>query len=451
MKVLIMAGGSGTRLWPLSRNRYPKQFLKLKGQTQSLFQMAIARSLLLCGLGDIYVLTIKNYDFIARLQIEELGLDASCVRVLVEPQPKNTLPAIYRAVREIAGNGDGAGGDGGGDSDVVVFTSDHLIRQSGELVAQIRAAAPLAKDYLFTFGIAPTRPDPAFGYIKPGRRLEAGYLVDEFREKPERGAAERYVRDGYYWNSGMFLFNTALFARQVERHAPEIAQAYGLPTAEAYFEAVASISIDYGLLEKSDRTAVLPLGIEWDDLGSFDTFYKTYGSHSDEHGNVLFYNEISINSSGNLVYTEKNKALALIGVNDLIVVDQDDAILICGRNDSQRVKEAVAALKAKGDGRADFHATEYRPWGSFTVLESGDHYKLKRITVLRGKQFSYQMHYHRSEHWTVVEGTATATIDGVERMVRAGETAFVPEGAKHRLRNNGRMLLQIIEVQVGQY
>jgi mannose-1-phosphate guanylyltransferase/mannose-6-phosphate isomerase len=443
MKAIIMAGGSGTRLWPLSRSRYPKQFLKLKNTERSLFQMTLERCRNFCASRDIYVLTVRDYEFIIRLQIEELGYMHTDIHVLLEPMSKNTLPAIYNAVKTIRGQT--------GDDTVVVMPSDHLIRDASDLFDQIRAGTPLTAQYIYSFGIRPLGPETGFGYIMPGEPIGAGNRIREFKEKPDLETAEKYVRDGYFWNSGMFMFHTELFTREVKNLAPAVYEAFELSNIVDCFEKTPNISIDYGIMEKSAYTAVLPLSIDWDDLGSFATFYETYVGNKDENGNVCFGDEMMIDSSGNLAYIEDDKACAFIGVHDLVVVDQGDALLVCDKNSTQSVKEAVSALKSRNDSRADVHLTEYRPWGSFTILENGQFYKIKRLSVLTGKQLSYQMHYHRSEHWIVVSGTATVTLDDRDYLVHSGENTFIPAGARHRLRNDGRLLLEVIEVQSGQY
>lgn len=440
MKAIILAGGSGTRLWPLSRTYYPKQFLKLKNSDKSIFQMTFIRCLKLTDLSDIYIITNKDYKFLALGQIEELGFRFNEERVLIEPSARNTLPAIYFGVKEIQKQGDDV---------VVVFPSDHLIKHEVDFISAVKQGEELAQNYIVTFGIRPTRPHTGYGYIKPKAPLKTGYLVDEFKEKPDQERAQTYIAKGYFWNSGMFMFITNVFVEELIQHCSQVYTAFDAESIEAAYEKVPNISIDYGLMEKSQRVAVVPLEIGWSDLGSFDAFYEEFPA--DEQGNVKFDGDILLNSSNNLLYTDKNKAVALIGVEDLIVVDEKDALLICKKEHSQQVKEVVDRLKAVNDPRVDFHLTTYRPWGAYTILEEGPFYKIKRITVLPGKKLSYQLHHHRSEHWIVVKGTAKVTVDGQEYLVRSGESTFVKSGLKHRLENPGKISLEVIEVQLGEY
>lgn len=444
MKVIILAGGTGTRLWPLSRTYYPKQFLKLNRMEQSLFQLTMNRCLQMVSLEDIYIVTNKEYQFLIAGQIEEMGYPAILDNILLEPQMKNTLPAIYNGVKTICKQGNDI---------VAVFSSDHLIGDDELFVSTISKCKNLAKDYLLTFGVHPTTPETGYGYIKPGKAIEPGYIVDEFKEKPDLRTAEQYIKSGYLWNSGMFMFDTALFISEVKKLSPEVYQAFTKDSIEECFALTPSISIDYGLMEKSDRVAVVPLTIQWSDLGSFAAFYEAYDDCRNEEGNVILNinDDVLINSTNNLISSDQDKTVVAIGVNDLVVIDQKDALLLCHKEQTQKVKDAVDILKKAKSPHVDKHLTEYRPWGTCTLLEESNIYKIRRLVVLPGKELSYHMHYHRSEHWIVVSGTATVTIDGEERIVNSNESIFVNKGSKHRFANRGKIPLRMIEVQTGDY
>jgi len=443
MKVIILAGGSGTILWPLSRDRYPKQFIKLQGDKPSLFQNTFERSLLLADLDDIYVVTNEKYKFLVMGAVEELGYMYNESNILVEPEAKNTLPAIYAGVHEIAKKGNDS---------IVIFPSDHMILKLQEFADIIKNSEALTKESIVTFGIKSDEPNTGYGYIAPGNQKLNGYQVKEFKEKPEYEVAITYVNEGYYWNSGIFMFNTEFFVDEVKLHAENIYNAFETSNniEEAFSKIEEKISIDYGIMEKSKNVAVAPVDIGWNDLGSFDAICDVFDK--DENNNIIDSDNIVIDSKNNYVYSEKGKLVSTVGVNDLIIVDNRDALLICKKDQSQKVKEIVETLKERNDSRAEYHVQNYRPWGYYKVLEEDEgSFKIKRIKVSQGKKISYQLHYHRSEHWIVVKGMAKVTIEDVERLVPSGESIFIKPGQKHRLENPGEIPLEIIEVQMGDY
>ncbi len=444
MKTVILAGGKGTRLWPLSRELMPKQFIKIFDD-ESLFQKTVRRTLLFSKPKEIFIVTNREYRFRVLDELRDMGIEIPQENILLEPVGKNTLPAIYWGLRTVHENF--------GKSKVAVLPSDHLIDANERYVEAFKTAEKLSGEYFVTFGIKPTRPHTGYGYIKPGEKMEGGYRVAEFKEKPDLETAKHYVEEGYYWNSGMFMFDTELFIEEVRKLSPEVYSAFEeAEDIEKAYELVPDISVDYGIMEKTDKAAVVPLNVYWNDLGSFDAIYDAF--EKDENGNAvkvrgLKAGYIGIDSEDNLIMTER--LTATVGVKDLIVIDTGDALLVAHRGESQKVKEVYKKLKEKGDERVVVHRTAFRPWGSYTVLEEGDRYKIKRLTVLPGKKLSLQMHYHRSEHWVVVRGTAKVILEDREILLRPGESTFIPAGVRHRLENPGRVTLEVIETQIGEY
>jgi len=433
MKSIILAGGVGTRLWPLSREYYPKQFIQIDGH--SLFQKTYERAVRLSGPDGIYVVTNEIHRYLVRNQIDELGYTPDESHLLAEPEGKNTLPAIGWAMQRIR-NADPH-------ATAIVFPSDHVLGDAA--LDQIRAAEPLSKKYLVTFGVKPTSPHTGYGYIRPGRELSVGNLVEEFKEKPDEKTAKEYIRRGYLWNSGIFLLSMACFFAELKKYQPGL---YTVLTdgKDPDYPALEAISIDYGLLEHSKKVAVVPLDAVWSDLGTFRALYDAE-AHSPE-GNVGYAEYLS--SRNNYVHAP-GKHVGLIGVNDLIVVDTTDALLICNNKETEQVKHLVNRYNAGRDPVTKFHRQVHRPWGSYTVLEDGAVYKIKRVTVKPGERLSLQLHHHRSEHWVVIRGTAEVELNGETRFLRKGESTYVHSGTQHRLKNPGLIPLEVIEVQLGDY
>lgn len=422
----------------------PKQFIKIF-DNYSLFQKTVERALIFSKPKEIYVITNKEYKFRVLDDLREIGIELPEENILLEPVGKNTLPAIYWGIKNIHENY--------GKSKVAVLPSDHLIDANENYIEAFKKGEKLAEVYFITFGIKPTRPHTGYGYIKPGKALEGGFKVDEFKEKPDLETAKKYVEKGYFWNSGMFLFDSELFMEEVKKLVPEIYRAFEESnTIEEAYEKVPTISVDYGIMEKTDKAAVVPLDTYWNDLGNFDAIYDAF--KKDRAGNAvkvrgLKADYIGIDSENNLIMTER--LTATVGVKELIIIDTGDALLVAQRGEAQKVKEVYNILKERNDQRAIVHRTAYRPWGSYTLLEEGERYKIKRMTVLPKRRLSLQRHYHRSEHWVVVSGTARVVIGDKEILLRPGESTFIPAGVFHRVENPGLIPLEIIEVQIGEY
>ena len=333
-----------------------------------------------------------------------------------------------------------------------VTPCDHVIRPVDVFAAGVLEAVQLASQgSIVTFGITPTGPETGYGYIQAGESVNGAFAVTSFREKPDRETAEKYVAAGnYYWNSGMFGFTMGRFLQELADQQPEISELTAQPveTVLEQFARMPDVSIDYGIMEKAADVLVIPLTAYWNDIGSWDAIYDVLGK--DEAGNAVKGDCINIGCTNTLMLSHRH-LVAGIGLEDMLVVETADAILVAKKGESQKVKEVVARLKAKGRREASEHLTDYRPWGSYTILGEGPDYKIKRIVVNPGQILSLQMHHHRSEHWVVVSGTALVTIGDKEQLVCDNESVFVPQTVKHRLANNGKIPLVLIEVQSGRY
>lgn len=448
MKAIILAGGSGTRLWPLSRQSFPKQFLKLNGD-RSLLQQTVERMLKFLPPEDIIVITNNDYRFHVMSDLKAISPNLSKDMIL-EPARRNTAPAIALALKycteRLQCN----------DKEVLfVSPSDHIINPDERFIEYIKKAEGIAKEgYIVTFGIKPLKPETGYGYIKVRGQVSGvkGYYdVERFTEKPDLETAIRYLSDGnYLWNSGMFAFSIDLITEEFRRHAPEINSLLNASLGDVIlnFGSMPDISIDYAILEKSDRVVTIPLDIYWNDIGSWDSMFDIF--EKDNNNNVKIGDVIDIDTKDTLIIGDK-RMIATADIEGLLIVETDDAILIAKRGDSQKVKDIVDLLRSKQRREAVEHRTIYRPWGEYTVLEEGMRYKIKRIVVRPGERLSLQMHHHRSEHWVVVKGTARVTIGDREIYIHENESAYVPKSTLHRLENPGKVPLEIIEVQNGEY
>ena len=443
MTNIILCGGSGTRLWPISRTLLPKQFVKLF-DSKSLFQLTVERNSKVCD-SQFIVSNVEQY-FLAIDQLEELKITKN--KYLLEPIGRNTAPAIALACLSL-------------DKDelVLVTPSDHLIKDETSYQNVIQRAKELAsQNNLVTFGIKPTFAEIGFGYIEAVDLNKED--VKAFHEKPDFKTASSYLKSGnYYWNSGMFCFKAGVFLEELKKYSPVIYEA----SLEAFNNAskdglirikhddMASIpedSIDYAVMEKSNKVKVVPSDINWSDVGSFDSLYDELSK--DENGNTLNENHISIDSKNNLIYGNERK-IATIDIEDCIIVDTGDALLISKKGSSQKVKQVVTKLKEQKSELHNIHLTGHRPWGTYTVLEESPGYKIKRIEVKPGCRLSLQKHFHRNEHWIVVSGTATVTVENKTFLVRPNESTYIKMGEIHRLANEGNIPVVLIEAQVGEY
>ncbi|MCX7831431.1 MAG: mannose-1-phosphate guanylyltransferase/mannose-6-phosphate isomerase [Actinobacteria bacterium] len=450
---VVLAGGAGTRLWPLSRELTPKQLLKLFG-ADSLIRKTVSRLKRIIPEERVYIVTSKSlFDEIRNHLLSEYP-PLKKLGYILEPLPKNTAPAVILAAWEIKKIDNQAV--------IGVFPSDHYIEDDEALVESVLSAIDVAKKgYLVTFGLKPTRPESGFGYIEMGDEIVDGkaYKVKRFIEKPPVEIAEKLIRTGkHFWNSGMFVFSVEKILDEAMKYLPEVVEAlkeidgYAEEEksmfAEKAFEGLPTISIDYAIMEKSESVAVIPVEIGWRDVGSLPALEEFY--EKDERGNVTIGNIVNIDCKNSLFYSD-SRLVAGIGLDGLMVIDTRDATLVCPKERAQDVAQVVKRLKDQGREEYISHRHSTRPWGSFTLLEKADNYQVKLIEVKPGAKLSEQMHNHRSENWIVVKGTARVFLNGEERILHAGESIYIPANARHRLENPGKINLTIIEVQIGEY
>lgn len=447
---IIMAGGSGTRLWPLSRGNYPKQFLALSG-SQTMLQNTIAR---LKGIEHSPAMIICNEEhrFIAAEQIRQLGVKHS--GIFLEPIGRNTAPAIalaaFKAIEQDQ------------DQLLLVLAADHVIDDLGAFQQAVEKATPLAmQDKLVTFGIVGNEPETGYGYIKRGQKFQTGFVVDSFVEKPDLSTAKQYIQSGnYYWNSGMYLFKASRYLTELKVFRPDIyaacESAIGTQNSDldfirvdkAVFEACPDESIDYAVMEKTQDAVVVPMDAGWSDVGGFAALWDV--SRKDNNGNVIKGDVTAVDTKNTLVFGE-DKLVATVGVENLVIVNTKDAVLVANKDHSQNVKAIVNKLKSEQRSEVTFHREVYRPWGQYDSIDSGERFQVKRITVKPGAKLSVQMHHHRAEHWIVVSGTAKVTNGDIDILLTENQSTYIPVGVIHALENPGKVPLELIEVQSGSY
>jgi mannose-1-phosphate guanylyltransferase/mannose-6-phosphate isomerase len=446
---LIMCGGAGTRLWPASREGRPKQFLPLFGP-RSTFQETVLRASDASLFARPVVVTNRQYRFLVADQLAEIGIEAD---ILIEPLRRDSGPAIA-AGATFAQRRDR-------NAVMLVLAADHVVNDTAAFVGACHAAQTLAENgRIVTFGVRPTEPTTEYGYIRPGKAVGGGYAVDAFVEKPDAPTAQRYIAEGYLWNSGNFMFRSDHFLAEYQQFEPASAAA----VAEAVDRSVAdlgfvvldndafarakAISVDYAIMEKTTRAAVLQVSFDWSDVGSWHAVWKL--AAKDAAGNATQAQTLFLDA-GNC-YVASDKALvAMLGVDNLVVVASEDAILVAHRDRAADLKQMVAQLKEIAPAVTEDHLKVYRPWGSYQALDQGNRYQVKRIIVKPKSRLSLQKHHHRAEHWVVVRGTARVTIGDDVKMLHENESIYIPIGALHRLENPGKIDLELIEVQSGSY
>lgn len=449
LQPIILAGGTGSRLWPLSRELYPKQLLNLT-EKESLLQSTIRRVYELPDILPPMVVIGEEHRFLALSQINDLGLDKP-LPIILEPVGRNTAPAICAAACHCLTRHDE-------DTLLLVLPADHLIRNLSGFLAAVEKAVELAtRGFMVTFGIKPHAPETGYGYIEAGENN----TVLSFVEKPDLATARRYLAQGnFYWNSGMFAFGAAAFMREMENHAPQICDSMRQAVAKGkedppFFrlernsmEACPEESIDYALMEKTGKVAMVPADLGWSDIGSWQALWNV--SEKSAEGNVI-QGDVLLHDVENSLIRSEHGLVAAVGLRDMLVVETADAVLVAPLSQSQNVKKVVSHIKAVKREEYRLHRTVYRPWGSYTVLERQPRFQIKRLTVNPGVKLSLQLHYHRSEHWIVVSGTAKVTRGDETFLVHENQSTYISAGEKHRLENPGSIMLELIEVQNGSY
>lgn len=460
---VILSGGSGSRLWPVSREHYPKQFLNLHRDDASLLQEAARRLDTLDNVGAPTVVCNDSHRFMVAEQLNQVGVDNS--RIILEPCGRNTAPALALAALAAAQDNPSAA--------LLVMPADHVIKDEAAFARAVtQGQAMVEQGRLVTFGITPHTAHTGYGYIKRGEALcEGGFAVDAFVEKPDAQRAQEYLNSGdYLWNSGIFLFTASGYLKALGEYAPDILEACEnafatrkedmdfMRVAKSVFAQCRSESIDYAVMEHTQSAAVVPVDPGWSDIGAWDALYALKAADDAENGNAVHGDVMLHNTSNSLVHSE-SRLVATVGVEDLLIVETDDAVLVAHRDHAQDTKSIVNALKAGGRRECQSHQQVYRPWGHYRTMVLTDSFQVKEIVVKPGAQLSLQMHHHRAEHWVVVQGTAEVTQSeghGDTQNLKSfllseDESTYIPLGTVHRLKNPGVIPLKLIEVQTGSY
>ena len=450
---VILSGGGGTRLWPMSRTHYPKQFLPLTGE-RTMLQETLTR---LSGLADLepaIIIANNNHRFLVAEQLQSIGADNS--HILLEPVGRNTAPAVALAAFCAQAEGN--------DPLLLVLPADHVISDKTAFHEALRKGQQQAESgQLVTFGITANAPETGFGYIKRGapQKTDGAFAVAEFVEKPDSATAQSYLDSGqYYWNSGMFLFKASVYLEELKEFEPAVYEAASAAFSASqrdldflridtkHFSSSPNIAIDYAVMERTKKATVVALNAGWNDLGSWSSMWDH--AEKDEHNNAIRGDVITEQSSDNLIFAE-DRLVTTIGVSGLAIVQTTDAILVADLEKVQDVKKIVDTLKSQKRLETDFHRKVHRPWGNYEGIALGDRYQVKCIEVKQGSTLSLQMHHHRAEHWIVVSGTAEVTKGEETFLLTENQSVFIPLGVKHRLKNTGAIPLRIIEVQSGSY
>lgn len=449
---VIMAGGSGTRLWPLSRTQYPKQFLKLSPDGYTLLQATLLR-LKNLDCADPILICNEEHRFLAAEQMREIGITA---KIILEPEGKNTAPAITLAALYQTQQAKDS------DTIMLVLAADHVITEQAQFEHSIMQALELAKhDKLVTFGIVPTHAETGYGYIEKGHAALNGFQVQRFVEKPDAATAEQYLESQkFLWNSGMFMFKADIYLNELQKYAQDIysscvasmqdtkADLDFIRIDKDAFKQCRSESIDYAVMEQTQDAVVVPLDANWNDVGSWSALWDI--QNKDDQGNVIQGDVITVKSQNNYVFSE-SRLVSLLGVDNLVVIETKDAILVADKSKVQDIKKIVESIKEQGRTEHFCHREVYRPWGKYDSIDHAERYQVKRITVKPGQKLSIQMHHHRSEHWIVVSGTAKIHKGKESFLLTENQSTYIPLGEIHALENPGKVQLELIEVQSGSY